>query len=121
MTWLRIQQRLIEIALWLWAHWYILIAILGILLVLFVMNWVDSCRTRQIERKIDDIKTNITVDKVESNIQSNIVNQAANNSNQALENVNKAANRDSSNHPADFNEAKKKFCAEFPNDSLCKK
>jgi uncharacterized membrane protein YsdA (DUF1294 family) len=100
--------------------WIVLIG--GLLLVLAIFGWIiNSCQTRNFEKKKDEIKTNITTGKIESNIQANIVNQAANVSNQSLENVNAIKNIDSNKYQNNFDEAKRKFCERFPNDSICTK
>lgn len=87
-----------------------------VVLFLFIAWQIESCRTSNYEKKKEEIKTNISTGKIESNIQQNTISEAANNSNKALENVNKTKGQNINSFGNSYNEARARYCAEFPED-----
>lgn len=95
----------------------LLILISLLLLIILILGWwINSCRTASFEKKKEEIKTNIQTGKIESNIQGNIVNQAANISNQALENVNKVKQTNLNSYSNNWNETRRRYCEAMPED-----
>jgi hypothetical protein len=93
---------------------FIIGALVAVLL--FIAWYVQSCRTANFEKKKDEIKTNITTGKIESNIQGNVINQAANVSNQALENVNKVKQANINTFSNSYDDARARYCERMPED-----
>jgi septal ring factor EnvC (AmiA/AmiB activator) len=113
---------------WLWNKWTgraRLIIYGSLLLILFCAFWIDSCRQNRTEKKIEKIEGNIKEQEVIANVLQNQkanlqaeVNATGNNANQARENFNQAANKDSSAY--DASAAEDKFCRRYPCDTSCK-
>lgn len=111
----------LDALVWLGAHWWAIGLLVALVVFIFILFWADSCRTKNYEQKKEEIKTNITTGKIESNIAQNGINSAANVSNQALTNVNISKNADSNKFSNSYTDAMNRFCEQFPKDSLCTK
>jgi len=96
-----------------------------IILGLLIFGGIKSCQSARQQKKIDDIKTNITIDQIEGNMLKNTANQIrqninkiegnSNKVNQALENV-KKQNLDE--FDGNYSEQRKRFCEKYPEGCL---
>ncbi len=87
-------------------------ALAVVLVAVVIFGQIQSCRTAKQEKRIEDVKTNVTTGKVEANVQGNVVNQAANVSNQALQNVNVVKNANLKTFDNSYDKARERFCRE---------
>jgi hypothetical protein len=102
------------------------IALGCIILGLIIWGGLQSCRSANIEKKIDKIGTNITIEKTESNVLQNEkvnaqgdINNLERNSNQAVNQAENIRNANISN--VNLSEAIRKLCRAFPESSECQK
>ncbi len=102
-------------------RWYVSLPVL-ILTVAFLI-WILTPNGPN--KKDEQLKANIAEQKGEANViqtQRNTtlkeIEDAANNTNRALDNLNRSINRDSTTF--DANLATNRFCKQFPEDSSCR-
>lgn len=94
---------------------------IGMLIILmFVLGGIRSCRDKRTEDKIDKIKVNAQTAEIEANVLTNQKIEVEVNANKANANLDSVLGTDSSNRDTDFGTVKRKWCAEHPNDSKCK-
>jgi hypothetical protein len=74
----------------------------------------SSCSDRREEKKIEKLNTNITVDKVETNVLVQEKEVISNEVNKANANFADAEHRDSSTRDSDFSSVRRKFCEQHP-------
>lgn len=93
----------------------------GMLIILmFVLGGIRSCRDKRTEEKIEKIKVNAQTAEIEANVLTNQKVEVERNANQANANLDAVLGTDSGNRDGDFGAVKRKFCADHPNDSKCK-
>lgn len=92
----------------------------GLLVLAIVIGRVGACRSRQEERKIERIQTNIRTSEIEANVLTNTKREVEANAKNASVNVDRTFNTDSGNRDTDFGTVKRKWCADHPNDSKCR-
>jgi hypothetical protein len=117
-------------------NWRVIAVVGGFVLAIFAVAQIWSCavdslakrKINKIERKINESQRNVTIGETLANIQSNKVKetlQNANNanalSNRALSDAGNISRRDSGEFTNNYNNAKRLFCEQFPNDSACRK
>lgn len=97
----------------------ILIAV-ACILVLVVIARIDSCRSRQQERKVKQIEANLIRGNVEIDAAVNKQMEAKRNADNANTVVDFVFGRDSSTRDSDLSTVKQRWCDDHPNDSKCK-
>jgi hypothetical protein len=97
-----------------------ILIVLGGLLLLVIVARIDSCRTRQQERKVKQIETNLIRGNVEIEAAVNKLTEAKANAEKANTVVNSEFDRDSSTRDSNFSTVRERWCREHPNDSKCR-
>jgi len=97
------------------------IAVGLILLGLIVFGGIRSCQSNREERKINDLKEQITIDKIEGNFLSNQantikenVNKLQNQSANAEQNLKNASKGNLNGLDGNYENARKRFCEIYP-------
>ncbi len=100
----------------------IALALIGVLVILlFVLARVDSCRTRRDEQRIERIKSNIVAAEAEANVLTNKQVEVETNVNKTTSDLGNVLGVDSGNRESDFGTVKRRFCEDHPGDSTCRK
>jgi hypothetical protein len=81
----------------------------------------SSCSDRREEKKIEQLNTNITTGKVETNVLVNKKEEVSNEVTQTNANLADSQHRDSSGRDSDFGSVRRKFCEQHPQDSKCRR
>lgn len=119
MNWNKLKFFLIDLAV---RYWYLILA-LAVFVV--VAGTIDSCRRRSVEKKIDKYDRIATEQETIANVRTeerreleNELKNAESDTENARDNRNAVAGRDSRSFPTADNE--RKFCEQFPLDSTCR-
>lgn len=97
-------------------------AAIGVIVIfLVVMARIDSCSTHREERRIANTKEEIQKDAIEANVLANQKVEVEINANKANANLGNVLGTDTANRESDFGTVRRKFCADHPNDSKCRK
>lgn len=117
MNFTKIKYFIMDSLLWIAAHWWIAAAVGVLLLIILIAGGIQSCSEGRTQKKIDDIKTNVTTGKVESNVMANEIKNNEKNTNIAANNFNNSVRTDSNRYTgANIDD---KFCRRYPTDSTC--
>ena len=121
--WLKLKFLFWDLIVFCLKHWKITAVVIGFFVVAFFISY---CRGASFQKKVDKIEANIqrTEGQIEilneqKNSQVNAVNQATVNSAEAVNKLENVKQKDSSTQSNNFNDAKSRFCKEFPKDIIC--
>jgi uncharacterized membrane protein len=105
-----------------YAGFITILLILAVILAVFqgFRACFSSCSDRREEKKVEQLNTNITVDKVETSVLVNKKEEISNETNQANANFADSQHRDSSTRDSNFSTVRRKFCEQHPKDSRCR-
>ena len=98
------------------------VAGVGVLLILLiVLGRIGACRQRLEDQKIERLGTNAKTAEIEANMLTNQKVEVEKDVNKANANLDNVLGTDSGNRESGFGTVKRKFCADHPNDSKCRK